>query len=102
MAANYSDVPQMTVAFIRGKAPLFVGDSLTDSVTFGESMQYGERYWRRRSPADDGRRLLGRVIPSAGGPYYPTKPAAENGVVCQISGKSWQAFSPPPLRMGPI
>ncbi len=34
------DVPQMTVAFIRGKAPYFVGDSLTDSVTFWESMQY--------------------------------------------------------------
>ncbi|VEA39930.1 DnaJ-like protein [Salmonella enterica subsp. enterica] len=28
------DVPQLTVAFIRRKAPYFVGDSLTDSVTF--------------------------------------------------------------------
>lgn len=54
------DVPQLTVAFICRKAPYFVGDSLTDSVTFwGVYAVLGKDNWRRRSP-DDGRRLLGR------------------------------------------
>lgn len=56
------DVPQLTVAFIRRKAPYFVGDSLTDSVTFwGVYAVLGKDNWRRRSP-DDGRRLWGVVL----------------------------------------
>lgn len=87
------DVPQLTVAFIRRKAPYFVGDSLTDSVTFwGVYAVLGKDNWRRRSP-DDGRRLLGRGPGSAGGPYVRQSPQPKNGVVCQPAGTAGAVFA---------
>lgn len=87
------DVPQLTVAFICRKAPYFVGDSLTDSVTFwGVYAVLGKDNWRRRSP-DDGRRLLGRGPGSAGGPYVRQSPQPKNGVVCQPAGTAGAVFA---------
>lgn len=91
------DVPQLTVAFIRRKAPYFVGDSLTDSVTFwGVYAVLGKDNWRRRSP-DDGRRLLGRGPGSAGGPYVRQSPQPK--MAWFANQRERQAlFLPPPLR----
>ncbi len=86
------DVPQLTVAFIRRKAPYFVGDSLTDSVTFWESMQY----WGK---------IIGVAVALMMGGGFgawswvcwwaicSTKPAAENGVVCQPAGTAGAVFA---------